>query len=229
MTTGQTATMTGLVVAAYLIGAIPFGLIVGLMRGVDIRQVGSKNIGATNAGRVLGKKFFIFVLFLDAMKSLIPTVVAGQVLERSGVWSASPVLASFLWLAVACAAVIGHNFPIYLGFKGGKGVATSLGVVLAIFPYFTWPGVAAFALWTLIVWRTGYVSLGSIVGTIAFFVAHVVLSLTLPSWQFAEHWPLTLFAGVMATMLVVRHRSNIQRLRAGTEPKFYERRKAETA
>ena len=131
-----------LAMIAYFIGAIPFGLVVGKLRGVDIRQSGSRNIGASNAGRVLGQRFFWIVMGFDLLKSLLPMILASIIVAR-----VDPVartqLTYLLWLSVGIAAILGHVFPVYLKFRGGKGVATSAGVVLGLWPYFTmravWP------------------------------------------------------------------------------------------
>src|SRR3982751_1992224 len=110
-----------LIPIAYAIGAIPFGLIVGKMRGVDVRTAGSGNIGATNVGRLLGKKFFFLVFFLDLGKSLVPMLIASWLVSRIPE-SARDRTTYLLWLLVGFAAVIGHMFSAFLGFKGGKGV-----------------------------------------------------------------------------------------------------------
>lgn len=212
--------LLALVPAAYLVGSIPFGLLVGLARGIDIREQGSRNIGATNAARVLGKRFFVIVLVFDALKGLAPTVVAGWLLHTRSAVHDNPPLACAAWLAVGFAAVAGHNWPCWLKFKGGKGVATSLGVVLAIYPYYTWPGLMALAVWILLVLITGYVSVGSIAAAAAFLLTLIVLFIIHPAWQVADHWPLLAFATGMVAVLIFRHRTNIHRLRTGTESKF---------
>src|SRR5881275_1799135 len=130
----------------YLIGSIPFGLIVGLTKGVDPRQAGSGNIGATNVGRLLGGKFFALVFTLDLLKGLIPTALASFLLndvEKSQ-------RHFMLWLLVGFAAIAGHMFSVFLKFKGGKGVATSAGVMLGLFPYFTLPGMLAIAIFIVV-------------------------------------------------------------------------------
>ena len=115
-----------LAIATYFVGAIPFGLLVARSRGVDPRLAGSKNIGATNVGRLLGVKFFFVVFFLDFLKSMLPTLLASYLVARQADQS---MLVHALWLLVGFAAVLGHTFPVYLKFKGGKGVATSAGVM----------------------------------------------------------------------------------------------------
>src|SRR5450432_329796 len=119
-----------LIVTAYLVGSIPFGLLVGWTRGIDVRKVGSGNIGASNVGRLLGKKFFFLVMFLDLLKSLLP-MLAASVLVAGALKppeQPSPLLYGF-WLMVGFSAILGHMFSLFLKFKGGKGVATSTGVL----------------------------------------------------------------------------------------------------
>lgn len=188
------------ILAGYLLGSIPTGYIVGRMRGVDIRTQGSGNPGATNVVRVLGWPAGITVFLADMGKGL----VAAWVLVKFTAFPASEVL------RVACglAAVLGHTFTIFLGFKGGKGVATSCGVFLALAPLST---LAVFSLFVIVVAATRYVSLGSIIAA-AF--------LPLMVWAVGEtgqsNWVLILAVGLAATV-IVKHRSNIRRLLAGTE------------
>src|SRR2546422_4887359 len=132
-----------LIPIAYLIGSIPFGLIVGHSKGVDPRKAGSGNIGATNVGRLLGGKFFALVFTLDLLKGLIPTAVAAVPLHGAFLTRGDFVL----WLLVGFATIVGHMFSVFLNFHGGKGVATSTGVLLGVFPYFTYPGLVAILTW----------------------------------------------------------------------------------
>ena len=155
------------IVGAYLLGSIPFGLLIGLARGVDIREHGSKNIGATNAGRVLGRKWGYLVLILDVLKGFVPTLAASFVLVQQPVDSVMLVQ----WILVGLAAVLGHTLPIYLRFRGGKGVATTVGVALGIFPYYTVAMVAALVLYAVVRFGTGLVSAGSLTIAVAFPVA----------------------------------------------------------
>ncbi len=130
----------------------------------------------------------------------------------------------WLWLAVGCAAVLGHIFPIYLRFKGGKGVATSLGVALGLWPYFTVCAFIAFIVWVvvLVIWR--YISLASITASIALPLALLCLILLRPNWQFTDLWPLLIIATAIALMVIIRHRTNISRLLAGMESKALKRK-----
>lgn len=212
-----TAKLGILIAIAYVIGSIPFGLIVGLVKGVDPRKFGSGNIGATNVARALGgKKWFFLVFFLDMLKALIPMLIASVLLrdepKSAGIYA--------LWICAGVAAVIGHMFSIFLKFKGGKGVATSAGVVLGLWPYYTIPGaltIATFVI-TFLIWR--YVSLGSIAAAISMPIWYVAIGL----WQgwpiLGEQWPLLAFAIAIGVMITYKHRANIARLKAGTELKF---------
>lgn len=207
----------------YFVGALPFGLLVGLSKGIDIRQHGSKNIGASNAGRVLGhRKYFFIVFVLDLCKSLIPMIVASVLVLRAPVEARTQVT-YLLWLGVGIAAILGHVFPIYLKFKGGKGVATSAGVVLGLFPYFTWAGLVAIVVFLLFLLKWRYISLGSIAAATVFPFVYVGIGV----WH---HWdllgdqlPLLVLAVGLCGLVIWRHRENIRRLRAGTENKIRSR------
>ncbi len=195
------------VLAGYLIGAIPFGYLVArAFKGIDIRTAGSGNIGATNVGRVLGRGYGWAVLILDLLKGYLPVLLLPKLTAETSS-EVSPDLA----VLVGLAAIIGHTFPMYLKFRGGKGVATSLGVVLALDPISCALAVLVFV---LVVLGTRYVSLGSLVGAAGFAVAHFVRT---PNPIRREHIAMTLFTVAVAGLMVVRHRSNIARLRQGTE------------
>lgn len=200
-----------LVGLSYLIGSIPFGLFTArVVRGVDIRTLGSGNIGATNVGREIGWTWGGCVLFLDALKGLLPTLLP--------VWLTDFDATTLSNAMVACgiATCVGHMFPIYLGFKGGKGVATGLGVAAAVAP---WSTLIAFATFIVVLLLMQRVSLASIVAATAFSVAQVV---RLKTTLFAlEALPLTLFTFGIPLLIVVRHRTNIVRLLNGTEPKTF--------
>jgi glycerol-3-phosphate acyltransferase PlsY len=211
--------MTGyfiiLTIVAYLLGAIPFGLLIARTQGVDLRKVGSGNIGATNVMRTLGKKLGYTCFALDVAKGLIPMLLAiGLTGDQLTITQLS------LWLAVGCAAVLGHVFPVYLGFKGGKGVATSLGVVLGLWPYYTICGLITFAAWIIIFLISRYVSLASILAAIIFPLALTILTLLIPGWQFAQLWPLYIVAILMPLLVIARHAENIKRLLEGSENKI---------
>jgi len=215
----------GLIAGAYLCGAIPFGLLVGWCRGVDIRTRGSGNIGATNAGRLLGKPVGILVFVLDVLKGLLPVAMSGRLLARTGFVGAGTsdgATGCLIWIAVAAACVIGHMFPAYLKFKGGKGVATAMGVLLGIYPYYTAAGLLAFGVWVVVTLTTRYVSVGSISAAVSFPIIFEVLAhLKRESWGGIERlWPLHLFGIVVAALVVYRHRGNLRRLTEGTESRI---------
>jgi glycerol-3-phosphate acyltransferase PlsY len=214
-----------LILAAFLSGSIPFGLLIGRAKGIDIRQHGSKNIGATNVGRVLGKKAGFLCFALDVAKGVIPVLVAGGaagLLNRS--LAASPIAPkdAWLWLAIMAASILGHMFSPWVGFKGGKGVATGLGAALGIFPYLTIPGLAAFAIWIITVKLSRYVSLASILAAAALpflVVAWAAISTRLSPQAAAPAslYPFYTVAALLGALIVYRHRGNITRLFAGTE------------
>ena len=211
-----TQVLLTLIPVAYLLGSIPFGLLVGKAKGIDVRTSGSGNIGATNVGRLLGKKFFFLVFVLDMLKSLLP-MMAASVVVRHLVPTPSTY---FLWLAVGAGAVVGHMFSVFLGFKGGKGVATSAGVVLGLYPYYTVSGAIVILIFIVVffIWR--YVSLGSMAAACGFPIAFLVVG-KLAGWlDLQTQWPLLLFAVLMAVLIVLKHRANITRLLAGTENRF---------
>jgi glycerol-3-phosphate acyltransferase PlsY len=210
--------------AGYLLGSVPFAWVIGKAHGVDIRTVGSKNIGATNLGRTLGKRYFWQAFLLDAAKGFVPVLLATLFVRRwnGGAGAALPMWAPLL-TAVAC--VVGHLFPIWLKFKGGKGVATGFGVVLGFWPLYTVAGLLAgmFFVFMLLVYR--YISLASMAAAAAFAVLVGVLG----SWDNRyldtylpphDRLPLIGVACLFALMIIVRHRGNIARLLKGSEPQI---------
>lgn len=219
--TAAHAILLGLIVPAYLLGSVPFGLIVARTRGIDPRKAGSGNIGATNVGRLLGGKFFAIVFTLDLFKSLAPMIAAGLVLRLFVGDPRSYQPADYgLWLLVGFAAIAGHMFSVFLGFKGGKGVATSTGVILGLFPYYTLPALIAVIAFIVLFKVTRYVSVSSMVGSIIFVLAYLGVGLALRWPVFGSQWPLLAFAILMAALIVYKHRGNLARLRAGTEHRF---------
>jgi len=202
-----------LAVVAYLLGSIPFGLIVGRLNGIDPRKGGSGNIGATNVGRLLGRKFFWIVFFLDLLKGLIPMAVAAT-LARHVDTAHKPY---GLWMLVGSAAFLGHLFPVWLKFKGGKGVATAAGVLLGLWPYYTLPGLVPLVVFILIFLATKTVSIGSIFASATFPLAFIGIGLFAGWPVFGRQLPLLVLALAVPTLIIVRHRSNIARLLAGTE------------
>jgi len=219
---------------AFLLGSIPFGLLIAKAKGINIREHGSGNIGATNVLRVVGKKYGITCLILDALKGFIPVLIALNVIRITGHsplmtfgfpgdWilqlpAADALKGQLVHIGTALAAVLGHNYSPWVGFKGGKGIATSAGVFLALMP----AGIGILLIvWVLVFLVSRYVSLASI-------IAAVVLPLVTlwGSWHHGRiqdgTWnkPLFAFTVLIAVMAVWKHKTNIQRLRAGTENRF---------
>jgi glycerol-3-phosphate acyltransferase PlsY len=189
----------------YLCGSVPFGLIAGRLRGLDIRQHGSGNIGATNVVRVMGKAWGVPVFLLDFLKGFLPVWYAAGLLGDSPEASLPAVTA-------ALSSVLGHLFPLWLGFRGGKGVATTAGVLLALTPLGVTVGLLVWLL-SLRVWR--FVSLASILAGFS-----VVFALALQMARRGQ-WDAVLlgFSLLVALLVLWRHRPNIARILAGTEPK----------
>jgi acyl phosphate:glycerol-3-phosphate acyltransferase len=213
---------------SYFVGAVPFGLIAGKLKGIDIRAHGSKNIGASNAGRVLGTKYFGIVFTLDLLKSFVPIAIASAIVARVPLAERTQ-LTHLLWLGVGVAAVVGHIFPIYLKFRGGKGVATGAGVVLGLWPYFTLAGVVALVAFAVVLLRSRYISLGSISAAMAFVLSYVCIGLW-QGWDLTgRQLPLLVLAVLLASLVIWRHRENIRRLRAGTENKIRTRSSVDAA
>jgi glycerol-3-phosphate acyltransferase PlsY len=190
------------VLVAYLVGATPFGFLTGKMKGIDIREHGSGNIGATNVLRVLGKPVGITVLVLDVMKGLIPVIVAKLVSDSS-----------LVHIATAMAAIIGHNYTFWLGFKGGKGIATTGGAILPIMP---WALIAAVLGWIIVLKLSRYVSLASIAAALIIPLTLVVENLITGTWE----WNIFGFGIFVCLLAIWKHRSNIGRLLRGEENRF---------
>ncbi|MDP3703554.1 MAG: glycerol-3-phosphate 1-O-acyltransferase PlsY, partial [Candidatus Omnitrophota bacterium] len=185
---------------SYLIGSIPTGfLLVKWLKRVDLRTVGSGNIGATNVGRVAGRGASAAVFLIDAAKGIVPVLLIAP--------QASEVAGSTAALACGLAAVLGHNFPLFLKFKGGKGVATTIGVLLSAMPLV---GAVYLLVWgaCLMIWR--YVSLGSMAAAVSIPLMQVLLRRCA-----TEIW----LGAALALLIVARHRANIDRLRQGIEPR----------
>jgi glycerol-3-phosphate acyltransferase PlsY len=203
------------VALTYLLGSIPTGYLVPKwVKGIDIREHGSRNVGATNVGRVMGFKYFVLVMLADLLKGFLPTFFFPSFVEKwtGPAWPELPVM-------VAAAAILGHNFPVFLGFRGGKGVATSLGAVLALDPVAG--GIAAVGfLFVLAVTRI--VSVSSILGAACFLFAYI--SRVESPWD-RRHAAMTGVLLVLYILLVFRHRANLGRLWKGTEPRVSFRKK----
>ena len=209
-----------LILAAYVIGATPFGFLMGKAKGLDIRNHGSGNIGATNVLRIVGKKEGIIVFGLDVLKGLVPVLVgqrlAAQILgEHAGQWL------SVVCVLIALATILGHNHTFWLGFKGGKGVATSGGALVALMP---WAVLAALVVWLAVFYAKRYVSLASICAA-----ATIPAALLVQGALCGRHEPpLLLLALLVALLGIWRHRLNIVRLRAGTENRMGKKPKKES-
>ncbi|MBW2328612.1 MAG: glycerol-3-phosphate 1-O-acyltransferase PlsY [Deltaproteobacteria bacterium] len=199
-----------LIVASYLVGAIPFGLVLSRGSGIDIRESGSRNIGATNVSRLLGKKLGFCTLLLDIAKGYFPMFVAGLLVGDD------PGRNLVIGLCGA-ASITGHMFPVYLGFKGGKGVATGLGVFLYLAPKAL---LICLVVFIAAVWLTGYVSLGSLLASAAILPGLYFFGE--PSWKFY-------LAGFVVTMIWIKHYQNIGRLLNGTEKSFKKNNKKESS
>jgi glycerol-3-phosphate acyltransferase PlsY len=189
-----------IIILAYLVGSIPFGLILSkVFASTDIRSAGSGNIGATNVMRVLGKKLGVLTLIFDILKGALFVILA-EVVTHSEMWASLAGLAAFL----------GHLYPIYLKFRGGKGVATSVGIFLFLAPY---AFLVDMVIFLLMVYQTRYVSLGSIIAAALLPVILLV---------FSSSYVYVILAVIMGGFIILRHRDNIQRLRQGRENKIGE-------
>lgn len=204
--------MLPVLIVCYLIGSVPFGVIVARLKGIDITQHGSRNIGATNVGRVLGKRYGVMVFLLDFCKGFIPVLLVGSLLEFDEDRAGPAHLVA--WLSAAFCCFAGHVYSIYLGFKGGKGVATALGATMGIYPDLTVPTLICFAVWLLMLAISRLVSLSSLAGILAFPIAVYFM---LRPIDIHEHWPVVLYALLVPGIAIQRHRSNISRLLHGTE------------
>lgn len=221
------------ILGAFLAGSIPTGLLIGKAKGIDIRTVGSKNIGATNVGRVFGRRFFFLCFAIDFSKSLVPVALAGWWLGGLGVFGPLPAGVSLAWVGVMAAAVLGNIFNPWLGFKGGKGVATSIGAIMGVFPALAVPAVAACVVWFCTLKIKGYISLASIVAagalpllTAGQFAADSLRRGAGMGEALRAGAPFVAVCAALAALVIWKHRANIARLRAGTEPKAGERAKA---
>lgn len=213
------------IASAYLIGSIPFGVMLGRMKGIDIRAEGSRNIGATNVARVLGKRLGLLCFVLDMLKGAVPVGAAGVFfgliagpaseidhIEQSQMW---------WWLAVAAAAIGGHMFSIFLRFGGGKGIATGFGTMVAMSPLLTAPALVALIVWYTALRLFKYVSVASI-------LAASSLPVLCAMWYMENRgglddalrgWPVIAATTILAVVVVWKHRGNLARIRRGEEPK----------
>lgn len=198
------------VIFSYVGGSIPFGLLVGWAKGVDVRQQGSGNIGATNVGRTLGKPYGFVVFGLDFLKGFGPLLLICVYARQSD----SPLIRHDLPVFCALAAVLGHAFPVWLQFQGGKAGATGLGVGAVLAP---WSVLIAVLMFLVIVLSTRYVSLGTLLGGAAFVASYLLMAWAESSPFDRAHIALSIFAVGFLVLLAIRHKGNIQRLLAGDE------------
>lgn len=203
------AVVASVCLGSYLIGSVPAGYFAGLIAGVDIREHGSGNIGATNVLRTLGKKFGYPVFAFDVLKGFLAVVAAPWIAHLFGERSHDEGLRI---LGAVC-GVLGHSYPVWLSFKGGKGVATSAGILLALVPI---AAVVAASIWTLTFLITRYVSIASIAAAITLPIAVEVVIRMMRS---SERLPLYL-SMALSLVVLIRHRSNFSRLMHGTEQRF---------
>ena len=202
-------TLTAILVGSYLLGSIPFGYLAGQFAGIDIRKHGSGNIGATNAVRVLGKKYGYPVFALDFLKGFGAVRISMlMALGPPSEWKSPEVFG----IAAAISCVIGHSYPPWLKFKGGKSVATSAGALFALVPL---AGFIGIAIWAVTFWLTRYVSLASVTAAIALPV--VILAVR---WRNENAKGIFYFSVCVAAVVIWRHRSNLSRLLHGTEQRF---------
>jgi acyl phosphate:glycerol-3-phosphate acyltransferase len=202
-------TLGVLVVGSYLLGSIPFGYLAGRLLGMDIRQAGSGNVGATNVVRVLGKRYGYPVFALDFLKGFGAVKISMLIAPGSPPEWNSPEIFGIL---AAMSSVLGHLYPPWLKFKGGKGVATSAGALLALTPIATLIGVG---IWIIVFWLTRYVSLASMTAAVVLPIVILVVG-----YQDQNKKPLIYSSACVAAVVVWRHRSNLSRLIRGTESRF---------
>lgn len=205
--------------AAYILGSIPFSYLAGrIFAGIDLRQHGSGNLGASNTFRILGARAAVAVLVLDVAKGFVPVYMAPIANNMQGLLALRPMGDHWLMLVAALFAVLGHMFSLFLRFSGGKGIATSAGAFMALSP---WAFMAAFLVWLLVFVATRIVSAGSISAALALPVIVLLLQRT---GLANRHWSLLALSCAIAIVVLIKHRGNISRLLAGEEPAL-ERRK----
>lgn len=194
--------------AAYLLGSIPFGFLIARARGIDIRTVGSHNIGATNVFRTLGKGPGVLTFALDFLKGFCAAFLVPRLLHLA--FGGEAAIGEML--VAGAFSMVGHTWPLFLGFKGGKGVATGAGMLFAIAPA---PAAIALGTWIVVFVLTRYVSVGSIVAALA-----LAALVWVPRFRPGEHPAIPLVISILALLVVVRHHANIGRLLKGTESRF---------
>jgi glycerol-3-phosphate acyltransferase PlsY len=200
------------VLIAYLLGSIPTGFLVAKARGVDIRAVGSGNIGATNVFRILGKTAGVFVLLVDAAKGWLAVFLVAKWVADWLYPTASPLAHEWFRLCAGIAAILGHNYTCWLHFKGGKGIATSAGVLVAL----VWlPLLIILSVWVVVFAASRYVSLASICAS---FV------LPFAAWFTGKNLATVIVTAALAVLAIYKHKANIQRLIKGTENRIGEKK-----
>jgi|DewCreStandDraft_2_1066082.scaffolds.fasta_scaffold05351_2 acyl-phosphate glycerol 3-phosphate acyltransferase len=208
---GIAAVILGLLLGSYLLGALPFGYWVGRWRGVNLFTVGSGNIGATNAGRVLGWPYGLLVFALDCAKGAIPPLVVVSLYQAGVKQPLEPLMASLLQVGSAASAFFGHLYPVYLNFRGGKGIATGAGTVLVLAPL---AAAGALCVWGVTVLVSRYVSVASLLAAVTLLTIHLS---TVPEPWSSPQWPLSLYLLLGAILVFVKHRKNMLRLWQGQE------------
>ena len=203
-------TLAVAVIGSYLLGSVPFGYLAGKIGGIDIRKVGSGNIGATNVVRALGKRYGYPVFVLDLLKGFGAVKISISIAADARQAWGSPEMVGIL---AAVAAVIGHSFPLWLKFRGGKGVATAAGALFGLMPL---AALIAVTIWVLVFWFTRYVSVASLVTAVALPVVFLIMTRLNQI-----HGNALFYASLgIAAFVIWRHRSNFSRLMRGSEPRF---------
>ena len=209
----------------FLLGSIPFGLLMGKIKGIDIRQHGSGNIGATNVFRILGKQSGITCLLLDFTKGLVPVLIARNMVEP--MMAEQQFTAQSIEVFTALASIMGHNYSPWIGFKGGKGIATTAGAITALMPFGL---VLLILVWAIFTFTTKYVSVGSIAAAASLPI--LVFTGSAYHGKLANGtWnkPLFIFSLIAAILAIWKHRANIARLKAGTENHIGQKKKEDSA
>lgn len=232
------------IVLSFLAGSVPFGYLIGRARGIDLREVGSGNIGATNLGRALGKEYFAVCFVLDMAKGMMPTLLAGHFMGMLGRMDV-PTADAFWWLGVMIAAVLGHMFTPWLGFKGGKGVATGLGAMIGVLPAMTIPAAGALVVFVMVLLLWRYVSLASCAAAatlpiwtwIAFSNYRTLMmrqASTRTDWDRLSAdqinqikgdipnygMPFFVVSLLLAILVIYKHKTNLGRIMRGVEPQI---------
>ena len=207
------------ILAAYIIGSLPFGFWISKCLGVDIRNQGSGNIGATNVLRTLGRKVGIIVLILDILKGYLPVLIGSGIIinQLPDSMLGDEKIEGTIYVLLAIGAILGHNYTFWLGFKGGKGIATSAGAIMSFLPEVL---IGSTLVWILVFFSSRYVAIASIAAAFSIPILTVSLSHNYLFPDINSSSPVIIFGIIAAAMAVWRHRSNIQRLIKGEEDRF---------